>query len=58
MFDRRNYLILAAAFVAFVLSVSLWFTGQTNEGLFVASWVPSLLGIGAFVNLMMRRSRQ
>jgi hypothetical protein len=49
MFNRADFLILAAAFVSFVLSVSLWFSGQRDEGVFVGIWVPSILSFGAFV---------
>jgi hypothetical protein len=38
-----------AAFVSFVLSVSLWFAGSKDEGVFVGLWVPSILALGAFV---------
>ena len=40
-------LILVAAFIAFVLSVSLWFGGYRSEGVFVGIWVPSILSLGA-----------
>ena len=40
-------LILLAAFVSFVLSVSLWFTGHHDQGIFVGLWVPSILALGA-----------
>jgi hypothetical protein len=46
-------LILLAAFVSFVLSVSLWFAGNELEGVFVGIWVPSIISLGAF--LMPRR---
>jgi hypothetical protein len=36
-------LILLGAFVSFVLSVSLWFTGHHEQGIFVGLWVPSIL---------------
>jgi hypothetical protein len=39
-------LILLGAFVSFVLSVSLWFTGNHDEGIFVGLWVPSILALG------------
>lgn len=39
-------LFLAAAFIAFVLSVSLWFGGYRSEGMFVGLWVPSILSLG------------
>jgi hypothetical protein len=40
--------ILLAAFAGFVLSVSLWFSGEREEGIFVGLWVPSILALGAF----------
>jgi len=42
-------LILLAAFVSFVLSVTLWFSGHKQEGLFVGLWVPSILSLGGLV---------
>ena len=42
-------LILLGAFVSFALSVSLWFTGHHEQGIFVGLWVPSILALGAFL---------
>lgn len=42
-------LILLAAFISFVLSVSLWFSGREDEGLFVGIWVPTIISLGAFL---------
>jgi hypothetical protein len=39
-------LILLGAFVSLVLSVSLWFTGHHDQGIFVGLWVPSILALG------------
>jgi hypothetical protein len=39
-------MILLGAFVSFVLSVSLWFTGNHQQGIFVGLWVPSILALG------------
>jgi hypothetical protein len=39
-------MILLGAFVSFVLSVSLWFTGNHEQGIFVGLWVPSILALG------------
>ncbi len=39
-------LFLVAAFIAFVLSVSLWFGDYRPEGMFVGLWVPSILSLG------------
>ena len=39
-------LILLGAFVSFLLSVSLWFAGHHDQGIFVGLWVPSILALG------------
>jgi len=44
----RGLFLLAAA-VSFVLSVSLWFNGNHDQGTFVGLWVPSILALGAFL---------
>ena len=46
---RARALLLVAAFVSFSLSVSLWFSGSEEEGIFVGLWVPSILALGALV---------
>ncbi len=38
--------IFLAAFLSFLLSVFLWFTGSKDQGLFVGLWVPSILSMG------------
>jgi len=42
-------LFLLAAGASFVLSVSLWFAGSREQGIFVGLWVPSILSLGAFL---------
>jgi len=42
-------LIGAAAFLAFALSVVLYFSGDETAGIFVGIWVPSILALGAFL---------
>ena len=51
---RAAIAILAAAFASFLLSVTLWFTGNHDQGLFVGLWVPSILSFGS-VALQMER---
>ncbi len=46
--QQGTALILVAAFVSFLLSVTLWFAGDRQYGLFVGLWVPSILAAGAF----------
>ena len=47
--DRARLLLSIAAVASFVLSVSLWFGGHEQEGIFVGLWVPTILALGAFV---------
>lgn len=44
----RN-LFLFAALISFLLSVSLWFLGHKEQGIFVGLWVPSILSLGALM---------
>ena len=52
MFNKADLIILAAAFVSFLFSVSLWFgvlgEGNRDSGIFVGLWVPSILALGLF----------
>ena len=51
--DRRESaaraLVLLGAFVSFTLSVTLFFGGDEQQGVFVGLWVPSILSLGALV---------
>lgn len=38
-----------AAFVSFLFSISLWFLGYREEGIFVGLWVPSILSSGTLL---------
>jgi hypothetical protein len=42
-------LFLFAAFISFLLSVGLWFSGSQEAGLFVGIWVPSICSAGALI---------
>jgi hypothetical protein len=42
-------LFLLAAAASFVLSVTLWFSGNEQQGIFVGLWVPSILALGALL---------
>jgi hypothetical protein len=47
--SRARILLLTAAAISFLLSVSLWFAGHELQGIFVGLWVPSILSLGAIV---------
>ena len=52
MIKQSDVFILLAVAISFVLSGYLWFSGQREEGLFTALWVPSILGFGIYFKLM------
>ena len=48
------YYPIILAFLTFLYSVTLWFTGNQLEGIFVGIWVPSILS--ASIALRQRRA--
>lgn len=48
-FHRTKLVFLGAAFLSFVLSVSLWFFVDRELGLFVGLWVPAIHSLGTLV---------
>jgi len=44
--NRARALVVLGAFLSFLFSVSLWFMGMREEGVFVGLWVPSILSLG------------
>jgi len=46
---RARILVLLAAFLSFVFSVSLYFLDSEQNGIFVGIWVPSILALGALI---------
>jgi len=47
--SRPKALFILAAGLSFVLSVSLFFTGSQEQGIYVGIWVPSILSAGALL---------
>jgi hypothetical protein len=56
MLNTSDYLLLSAALVSFLLSVSLWFLVSKDAGVFVGLWVPSILSFGAYLRAATSRS--
>ena len=46
---RAKALFMLAAGLSFLMSVSLYFTGNREQGIFVGIWVPSILSAGALL---------
>lgn len=55
MIQKTDWLMLAAAFLSFLLSVYLWFSGQKEQGQFVGIWVPSIISFGIWLKLAASR---
>ncbi len=51
---KLGFVIAAGA--SFLFSVSLWFSGSRQEGVFVGLWVPSILSFGTLI--LGRRSNE
>ena len=52
MKQLEKYYPIILAFISFLFSVTLWFSGYEDEGLFVGIWVPSILGLANFFNTL------
>lgn len=48
-FHRAKLAFMAAAFISFVASVTLWFLVDREIGLFVGLWVPAIHSLGTLV---------
>ena len=47
--NTSRYLVGLAAFLSFLFSVILFFSGDKEGGIFVGLWVPSILSAGIFL---------
>ena len=60
MIGKGDILILSAAFLSLLLSISLWFgfgvSVSRETGIFVGIWVPSIISTGIYFKLAVRRS--
>ena len=46
---KIKLLFLLASFISLVLSVTLYFSHNEQQGIFVGIWVPSVLSLGALL---------
>ena len=51
MFKTSDLFILIAVVISFAVSAYLWFSGNREEGIFTAIWVPSILAFGLYFKL-------
>lgn len=57
MIKMSDICILLAVMVSFCISAYLWFNGQKDEGLFTATWVPSILCFGIYFKVLGLKGR-
>ena len=59
MFRKGDVLILLAAFLSLLFSVALWFgfgiPVNKDAGVFVGLWVPSIISVGIYFQVVARR---
>ena len=55
MVTKADVSILLGVAVAFVVGVYLFFTGNHEQGIFAATWVPAILAFGIYLKLMRRK---
>lgn len=51
---KQDWAIYLATGASFVVSVALWFAGDSEAGLFVGIWVPSLLAFSSHLKISAR----
>jgi hypothetical protein len=52
---KRDIVILTSAFLSFILSVYLWFSGDKEMGQYVSIWVPTIIIYGVFLNTLPKK---
>lgn len=52
MIKMSDVCILISVAVAFAVTAYLWFNGQKDQGLFTATWVPSILCFGIYFKVL------
>ncbi len=53
--SKADVFILIACAIAFILGVYLFFTGNREQGMFAAMWVPALLCFGIYFKLLSQK---
>ncbi len=52
---KSDYFVLASVVLSLTLSIWLWFSGYKEAGQFVGLWVPSIIGMGIYIKIALRR---
>jgi hypothetical protein len=49
IYQKSRIACAVAAFISFLFSIYLWFSGDREAGIFVGLWVPSILSSGNLI---------
>ncbi len=58
MLSKTDICIFLAVGISFTLGVYLFFTGNREQGIFAASWVPAILCFGIYFKLLTREKNR
>jgi hypothetical protein len=58
MMKMSDVCILIAVAVSFTVTAYLWFNGQRDQGLFTATWVPSILCFGIYFKVLSLKAQR
>jgi len=47
--QKARLVCAISAFISFLFSIYLWFSGDRQAGIFVGLWVPSILSSGTLI---------
>ena len=47
--NKSKLIFMIAGLLSLILSVSLWFSGNKEQGIFVGLWVPAIHSLGTLV---------
>jgi hypothetical protein len=57
-FNLTDKLLFVAAMLSLVYSEVLFFTGNSDQAIFIGIWVPSILCFGIYLNLIKQKSNE
>jgi len=58
LLNTSDMYILLAAVASMGISIGYWFSGYQDAGLFIGMWVPSILGFGIYVKMLMNNKKR
>lgn len=56
MLKKSDLCVLLSVLIAFCTTAYLWFNGQREEGLFTATWIPSILTFAIYFKVISKRT--